>query len=56
MTDLGQLRAAKMIEEGAADPDEIHSSGLILRSDYEYDEKAHTGARIESFLENNKSR
>jgi hypothetical protein len=27
--------------------------GLVLRPDYEYDERAHTGARVQSFMQDN---
>jgi hypothetical protein len=54
MTDLGEQRRAKMASEKSILNDTFKSTGLILKSDYEYDEKAHTGAPSQSFLQKNK--
>lgn len=54
MMDLGELRVAKMASEKVIRGDASQSTGLVLKPDYEYDEKAHTGARIHSFLEANR--
>ena len=54
MTDLGRRRRAKMVSENVISPDAIGSTGLILRPDYEFDERAHTGVRAHSFMQANK--
>jgi hypothetical protein len=54
MTDLGQRRRANMEGANVLTPDATDSTGLILRSDYEFDERAHTGVRAHSFMQANK--
>ncbi len=54
MMDLGERRRAKMVSENLRVDLTLESPGLILKSDYEYDEKAHTGAPRHSFVRENK--
>ena len=54
MTDLGERRRGKMESQGLTRSDWSESAGLILKSDYEFDETAHTGAPSRSFLRNNR--
>jgi len=54
MTDLGKQRRAKMAAEKLISADTPQWTGLILKPEYEYDEKAHTGARARSFLQGNR--
>jgi hypothetical protein len=48
MTDLGKKRRAKTATETS------ESAGLILKPEFEYNERAHTGARERSFMQENK--
>ena len=50
MTSLEELRRKKMLGEGLIKEDAPKRMGLTLRSDYEYDESAHTGAPKRSFI------
>ena len=54
MKELGKLRRARMVREALVSADAPEWTGLILKSDYEYDEKAHTGAIVDSFLQENR--
>ncbi len=54
MTELGNRRWDKMVEERLVSRTSPKSTGLILKSDYEYDEKAHTGAPSHSFIQENR--
>ena len=54
MTDLEENRRAKMASEKLIAPHAPHSAGLILKPDYEYDDKAHTGAHSHSFTQEHK--
>ena len=47
--DLGQKRRARMIEQKLI-PVSSQSTGLVLPHDYDFPEKAHTGALEESFI------
>ena len=48
-TELGQKRRARMIEQKLI-PGSTRSTGLVLPHDYDFPEKAHTGALEESFI------
>jgi hypothetical protein len=54
MRGLGTQRRARMVQDGLISPDAPEWSGLILKPDYEYDEKAHTGSPASSFLLENR--
>jgi hypothetical protein len=43
-----------MLREELIAADTPESIGLILKPGYEYDEKAHTGARVHSFMRDNR--
>ena len=53
MADMSQRRLAKMKKEGLAQNATAESTGLVLKSDYEFDEHAHTGAPQHSFMNEN---
>jgi len=50
MADLGRRRLSKMASEGLIADASTASTGLVLKSDYEFDERAHTGASNRSFI------
>ena len=54
MSELRQQQRAKMLNEKLISEETPESIGLILESGYEYDQKAHTGARVHSFMRENK--
>ncbi len=54
MSDLRQQQRAKMLNEELISTETPESIGLILKPDYEYDPRAHTGARIHSFIQENR--
>ena len=54
MKALDNQRRDMMLEEKVISPDAPDWTGLVLRPDYEYDEKAHTGSTARSFLEKNR--
>ncbi|MCP4246532.1 MAG: hypothetical protein GY778_05735 [bacterium] len=54
MSDLRQQQHAKMLNEELISTETPESIGLILKTDFEYDQKAHTGARERSFMLENK--
>jgi hypothetical protein len=55
MTDLGRRRLAKMVREGVVAGTAAVATGMILKSDYEFDERSHTGAPRRSFMRENRS-
>ena len=50
MADLARRRLARMAREGPAGSDRTGSPGLTLRANFEFDERAHTGAPQNSFM------
>jgi hypothetical protein len=51
MSDLQKRQRARMLSEKLISRETPEWTGLILKPDYEYDEKAHTGARTHSFIQ-----
>ena len=51
--ELGQKRRARMLEQKLI-PASSQSSGLVLPHDYDFPEKAHTGALKDSFIKKNR--
>jgi hypothetical protein len=54
MSGLRRRQRAKMLEDGLVSAETPACTGLILKPDYEYDQQAHTGARVHSFMRANR--
>ena len=54
MSDLRRQQRAKMLDEGLISTHTPEAVGLILEPEYEYDQKAHTGAGLRSFMRENR--